>query len=175
MCIRTGIRDVYQGVQGACPRRAVTRAEGMAERRAVGAGLRLVCISVHSSQAYLVLIFLSVSGTCAKMLLTSSQFNLTRLLPAGLWAEHKTGDSSFHKQQHWRADTEVRGKPVRLPKGKREKGDTSLMIFLPVHYLVDDLLCLCAGCAQYQVPTFKPSSAMFNPLGTFFPRPIHRQ
>ena len=28
---------------------------------------------------------------------------------------------------------------------------------------------------RYQVPTFKPSSAMFNPLGTFFPRPIHRQ
>ena len=42
MCIRTGIRDVYQGVQGACPRRAVTPAEGTAERRAVGAGLRLV-------------------------------------------------------------------------------------------------------------------------------------
>jgi len=44
MCIRTGIRDVYQGVQGACPRRAVTCAEGTAERRAVGAGLRLVII-----------------------------------------------------------------------------------------------------------------------------------
>ena len=46
MCIRTGIRDAYQGVQGACPRRAVTHAEGTAERRAVGAGLRLVIILV---------------------------------------------------------------------------------------------------------------------------------
>ena len=33
MCIRTGIRDVYQGVQGACPQRAVIRAEGTAERQ----------------------------------------------------------------------------------------------------------------------------------------------
>ena len=40
--------------------------------------------------------------------------------------EHKTGDSSFHKQQRWRADTEVRGKPVRLLKGKGEEGDTIL-------------------------------------------------
>jgi len=42
MCIRTEIRDAYQGVQGACPRQAVTRTEGTAERRAIGAGLRLV-------------------------------------------------------------------------------------------------------------------------------------
>jgi len=42
MCTRTGIKHVYQGVQGACPRRAVTHAEGTAERRAVGTGLRLV-------------------------------------------------------------------------------------------------------------------------------------
>ena len=42
MCIRTGIRDVYQGVQGACPQRAVTHAKGTAERHAIGAGLRLV-------------------------------------------------------------------------------------------------------------------------------------
>jgi len=42
MCIRTGIRDVYQGVQGACPQQAVTHAEGTAECRAIGMGLRLV-------------------------------------------------------------------------------------------------------------------------------------
>ena len=45
MCTETGIKDVYQGVQGACPRRAVTHAEGTAERserRAVGMGLKLV-------------------------------------------------------------------------------------------------------------------------------------
>ena len=45
MCTETGIKDVYQGVQGACPRRAVTHAGGMAERserRAVGMGLKLV-------------------------------------------------------------------------------------------------------------------------------------
>ena len=40
--MEAGIKHVYQGVQGACPWRAVTRAEGTAERRAVGAGLRLV-------------------------------------------------------------------------------------------------------------------------------------
>ena len=28
MCTETGIKDVYQGVQGACPRRAVTHAYG---------------------------------------------------------------------------------------------------------------------------------------------------
>ena len=45
MCTETGIKDVYQGVQGACPRRAVTHAGGTAERserRAVGMGLKLV-------------------------------------------------------------------------------------------------------------------------------------
>ena len=45
MCTETGIKDVYRGVQGACPRRAVTHAGGMAERserRAVGMGLKLV-------------------------------------------------------------------------------------------------------------------------------------
>ena len=38
----TGIKDVYWGVQGACPRRAVTHARGMAERHVVGMGLKLV-------------------------------------------------------------------------------------------------------------------------------------
>ena len=45
MCDGTGIKDVYQGVQGACPRQAVTCTGGTAERserRAVGAGLKLV-------------------------------------------------------------------------------------------------------------------------------------
>ena len=47
MCTKTGIKDVYWGVQGACPRRAVTHAGGTAERserRAVGMGLKLVVI-----------------------------------------------------------------------------------------------------------------------------------
>ena len=45
MCTETGIKHVYWGVQGACPRRAVTHAGGTAERserRAVGMGLKLV-------------------------------------------------------------------------------------------------------------------------------------
>ena len=45
MCTETGIKDVYRGVQGACPRRAVTHAGGTAERsecRAIGMGLKLV-------------------------------------------------------------------------------------------------------------------------------------
>ena len=45
MWTETGIKDVYRGVQGACPRRAVTHAGGTAERserRAVGMGLKLV-------------------------------------------------------------------------------------------------------------------------------------
>ena len=47
MCTKTGIKDVYRGVQGACPQRAVTHAGGTAERserRAVGMGLKLVHI-----------------------------------------------------------------------------------------------------------------------------------
>ena len=31
MCTRTGMKHVYQGVQGACPRQAVTGTEGTAE------------------------------------------------------------------------------------------------------------------------------------------------
>ena len=45
MCTETGIKDVYQGVQGACPWWAVTHVRGMAERserRAIGTGLNLV-------------------------------------------------------------------------------------------------------------------------------------
>ena len=45
MCTRTGIKHVYLGVQGACPRQAVTSTRGMAracEGCAVGAGLKLV-------------------------------------------------------------------------------------------------------------------------------------
>ena len=52
MCTETGIRDVYRGVQGACPRRAVTHAGGTAERserRAVGMGLKLVTASGKKS------------------------------------------------------------------------------------------------------------------------------
>ena len=44
MCMGAGIKHAYQGVQGACPSRAVTCAEGTAERRAVGAGLRLIVL-----------------------------------------------------------------------------------------------------------------------------------
>ena len=47
MCTKTGIKDAYWGVQGACPRRAVTHAGGTAERserRAIGMGLKLVII-----------------------------------------------------------------------------------------------------------------------------------
>ena len=49
MCTETGIKDVYRGVQGACPWWAVTHARGMAEcskRRAVGMGLKLIYISL---------------------------------------------------------------------------------------------------------------------------------
>lgn len=38
------------GVQGACARRAVTHAEGTAERRAVGMGLKLVICSVGKKE-----------------------------------------------------------------------------------------------------------------------------
>ncbi|KIJ98795.1 hypothetical protein K443DRAFT_103338 [Laccaria amethystina LaAM-08-1] len=48
MCIRTRIKHVYQGVQGACPRQAVTRARGMAEHRAVGTGLKLLVVKATS-------------------------------------------------------------------------------------------------------------------------------
>jgi hypothetical protein len=36
------MKDVYWGVQGACPQRAVTHAGGTAEHRAIGMGLKLV-------------------------------------------------------------------------------------------------------------------------------------
>ena len=45
MCIRIRIQHAYQGVQGACPRQAVTSAGVTAERserRDVGTGLKLV-------------------------------------------------------------------------------------------------------------------------------------
>ena len=45
MCTETGIKDVYWGVQGACPWRAVTHARGTAEcseRHAIGMGLKLI-------------------------------------------------------------------------------------------------------------------------------------
>ena len=45
MCTRTRIKHAYQGVQGACPRQAVTSAGVTAERserRDVGMGLKLV-------------------------------------------------------------------------------------------------------------------------------------
>ena len=47
MCTGTGIKDVYQGVQGACPGQAVTSTGGTAEHSkccAVGVGLKLVYI-----------------------------------------------------------------------------------------------------------------------------------
>ena len=54
MCTETGIKDVYWGVQGACPRRAVTHAGGTAERserRAVGMGLKLVKIILGGEES----------------------------------------------------------------------------------------------------------------------------
>ena len=54
MCTRAGIKDEYQGVQGACPRQAVTGTGGTAERsdrRAVGAGLKLVYILKHKEHS----------------------------------------------------------------------------------------------------------------------------
>ena len=42
MGTETGIKDVYWGVQGACPQRAVTHAGGTAERCAVGMSLKLM-------------------------------------------------------------------------------------------------------------------------------------
>ena len=51
MCTETGIKDVYQGVQGACPQQAVTHARGTAEHsehRAVSMGLKLVVIEATS-------------------------------------------------------------------------------------------------------------------------------
>ena len=50
----TGIKDVYWGVQGACPRRAVTHAGGTAERsehRAVGMGLNMAFCKLISFQS----------------------------------------------------------------------------------------------------------------------------
>ena len=49
MCTRTGIKDVYQEVQGACPQQAVTGTRSMAEhseRHAIGAGLKLVLVKL---------------------------------------------------------------------------------------------------------------------------------
>ena len=45
MCTETGIKDVYRGVQGACPQQAVTHAGGTAKRskhHAIGIGLKLI-------------------------------------------------------------------------------------------------------------------------------------
>ena len=53
MCTRTGIKHAYQGVQGACPRQAVTSAGVTAERserRDVGTGLKLVLIKARGRQ-----------------------------------------------------------------------------------------------------------------------------
>ena len=59
MCTETGIKDVYWGVQGACPWRAVTHAGGTAKRskrRAVGMGLKLMCIMLSSSMKCLIVV-----------------------------------------------------------------------------------------------------------------------
>ena len=51
MCTETGTKDVYQGVQGACPQQAVTHAGGTAERserHAIGMGLR-VCSDANAT------------------------------------------------------------------------------------------------------------------------------
>ena len=65
MRIETGIKDVYRGVQGACPRRAVTHAGGTAERserRAVGMGLKLVLHKLDGKRLCEALAFLPVLG-----------------------------------------------------------------------------------------------------------------
>ena len=68
MCTETEIKDVYRGVQGACPRRAVTHAGGTAERSercAVGMGLKLVLITLQLSgwttDIYMPFLFLLIS------------------------------------------------------------------------------------------------------------------
>ena len=55
MCTGTRIKDVYQGVQGACPRQAVTSAEGTAERQ------RVPCRR-HRSKACLYIKRLQIDG-----------------------------------------------------------------------------------------------------------------
>ena len=72
MCTETGIKDVYWGVQGACPRRAVIHAGGMAERserRAVGMGLKLV---LHSLLKVLGKLEVSTQGPQHKLVLQDS-------------------------------------------------------------------------------------------------------
>jgi len=52
----TGIRDVYQGVQGACPQQAVTCTKGMAKHCAIGTGLRLIILTTHAQSKVTILI-----------------------------------------------------------------------------------------------------------------------
>jgi len=66
MCIRTGIKHVYQGVQGACPRQAVTHAIGM--------GLRFIDIDNTTEMSHV---------TCTKHVRQAAQrsmFNLSLVL-----------------------------------------------------------------------------------------------
>ena len=81
MCTGTRIKDVYQGVQGACPWQAVTSAEGTAEHqqcRAVGTGLKLVSIQQGDDTAT----FYHISKCIATCYYIIAATNTTR--PRGL-------------------------------------------------------------------------------------------
>ena len=58
MCTGTRIKDVYQGVQGACPWQAVTCAEGMAERQRVPCRRHgsKACINIMRMSKYYVIV-----------------------------------------------------------------------------------------------------------------------
>ena len=90
MWTETGIKDVYRGVQGACPRRAVTHAGGTAERserRAVGMGLKLVSCAWASTVASEVLTeaqsFCWLQIKHPNRLLASALSNFLNIFPPG--------------------------------------------------------------------------------------------
>ena len=45
MCTKTGIKDVYRGIQAACPQQAMAHARGTAKHHAVGMGLKLISLN----------------------------------------------------------------------------------------------------------------------------------
>ena len=42
ICTKTGIKDVYRGIQAACPQQAMTHARGTAKHHAVDMGLKVI-------------------------------------------------------------------------------------------------------------------------------------
>ena len=88
MCTRTRIQHVYQGVQGACPRQAVTGAEGMAERQ------RVPCRR-HGSKACAYVIaggyvsaYVIASGCVNSLMKTSSVILLPSWKPSTTFLHH---------------------------------------------------------------------------------------